>query len=95
MLGALVLMVAGCVVAIVDPTPENAAWPTWYLVYSYLAFVAPIVVIVCYLMLDRRPLRRAVPALARLTVRQEMRVGLRALLVLFVAWIAASAIALA
>lgn len=89
-LGALVLMVAGCVVAIVDPTPENAAWPTWYLVYSYLAFVAPIVVIVCYLMLDRRPLRRAVPALARLTVRQEMRVGLRALLVLFAAWVVAT-----
>ena len=83
-------MVAGCVVAIVDPTPENAAWPTWYLVYSYLVFAAPIVVIVCYLMLDRRPLRRAVPALARLTVRQEMRAGLRALLVLFVAWVVAT-----
>ena len=89
-LGAGVLVVAGCVVAIVDPTPENAAWPTWYLVYSYLAFAAPIVVIVCYLMLDRRPLRRAVPALARLTVRQEMRAGLRALLVLFVAWVVAT-----
>ena len=41
-------------------------------------------------MLDRRPLRRAVPALARLTVRQEMRVGLRALLVLFAAWVVAT-----
>ena len=92
-LGACAIMLVGCVMAIVDPTPENAAWPTWYLVYSYLAFMAPLVIVVCYLMLDRRPLRRAVPALARLTVRRELRVGMLVILGLFVAWIAASLIA--
>ena len=92
-LGACAIMLAGCVMAIVDPTPENAAWPTWYLVYSYLAFMAPLVIVVCYLMLDRRPLRRAVPALARLTVRRELRVGMLVILGLFVAWIAASLLA--
>lgn len=92
-LGACAIMLMGCVMAIVDPTPENAAWPTWYLVYSYLAFMAPLVIVVCYLMLDRRPLRRVVPALARLTVRRELRVGLLVILGLFVAWIAASLLA--
>ena len=55
--------------------------------------MAPLVIVVCYLMLDRRPLRRAVPALARLTVRRELRVGMLVILGLFVAWIAASLIA--
>ena len=91
--GLTMVLVVGCVMAVIDPTPENAAWPTWYLVYSYLAFMAPLVIVVCYLMLDRRPLRRVVPALARLTVRWELRVGLLAILGLFVAWIAASLIA--
>ena len=94
-LGACAIMLMGCVMAIADPTPENAAWPTWYLVYSYLAFMAPLVIVVCYLMLDRRPLRRVVPALARLTVRRELRVGLLVILGLFAAWVVASLIALA
>ena len=94
-LGACAIMLMGCVMAIADPTPENAAWPTWYLVYSYLAFMAPLVIVVCYLMLDRRPLRRVVPALARLTVRWELRVGLLVILGLFAAWVVASLLALA
>ena len=90
----IMMLLMGCVMAIADPTPENAAWPTWYLVYSYLAFMAPLVIVVCYLMLDRRPLRRVVPALARLTVRRELRVGLLVILGLFAAWVVASLIAL-
>lgn len=89
-LGACTVMVTGCVMAIVDPTPENAAWPVWYLYYSYLGFVAPSVLVICYLLLDRRPLRREIPALARLTVRQEVRAGLLVLLAVFVAWVVAS-----
>ena len=90
---ACAVMVAGCVGAIVDPIPENASWPTWYLAYSYLAFAMPFIVILCYLMLDRRPLRRMFPALARLTVRQEMRAGGLVILVLVAAWAVATAIA--
>ena len=89
-LGACAIMVMGCVMAIVDPTPENAAWPVWYLCYSYLGFVMPSALVVCYLLLDRRPLRREIPALAGLTVRQELRAGMIVLLVLFVAWVVAS-----
>ena len=92
-LGACAIMLMGCVMAIAAPTAENAAWPTWYLVYSYLAFVAPLVIVVCYLMLDRRPLRRVVPALARLTVRQETRAGLLVILGLFAVWVVASLVA--
>ena len=90
---ACAVMVAGCVGAIVDPIPENASWPMWYLAYSYLAFAMPFIVILCYLMLDRRPLRRMFPALARLTVRQEMRAGGLVILVLVAAWAVATAIA--
>ena len=54
---------------------------------------ASLVIVVCYLLLDRRPLRREVPALARLTVRQETRVGLLVILGLFALWVVASVIA--
>ena len=93
LLALCVLCVAGCVAAVVDPTPENALRPLWYLVVSYFVFLAPAFVISCYLLLDRRPLRREVPALARLTVRQETRVGLLVILCLFVVWAVASVIA--
>ena len=93
LLALCALCVAGCVMAVVDPTPENAQRPLWYLVVSYFVFLAPAFVIVCYLLLDRRPLRREVPALARLTVRQETRVGLLVILGMFVVWVVASVIA--
>ena len=86
----LVVLIAGCVMAIVDPTPENASWPLWYLVWSYLAFMAPEFAIVAYLLMDRRPLRRAVPRLSRLAVGSEVRAGLLAMLALLVAWIVAT-----
>ena len=93
LLALCALCVAGCVMAVVDPTPENAQRPLWYLVVSYFVFLASAFVISCYLLLDRRPLRREVPALARLTVRQETRVGLLVILGLFVVWVVASVIA--
>lgn len=93
LLALCALCVAGCVAAVVNPTPENAQRPLWYLVVSYFVFLAPTFVIVCYLLLDRRPLRREVPALARLTVRQETRVGLLVILGLFAVWVVAAVIA--
>lgn len=93
LLALCVLCVAGCVAAVVDPTPENAQQPLWYLVVSYFVFLAPTFVIVCYLLLDRRLLRREVPALARLTVRQETRLGLLVILGLFVVWAVVAVIA--
>ena len=93
LLALCVLCLAGCVSAVIDPTPENARRPLWYLVVSYCVFLAPSFVIVFYLLLDRRPLRREVPALARLTVRQETRAGLLVILGLFAVWVVASVIA--
>lgn len=95
LLALCVLCLAGCVFAVIDPTPENARRPLWYLVVSYFVFLAPSFVIVFYLLLDRRPLRREVPALARLTVRQETRAGLLVILGLFAVWVVASVIAVA
>lgn len=86
------VLVVGCVMAVVEPTPENAAWPAWYLAWSYFAFMVPEIVIVTYLLLDRRPVRRAIPPLARLTVGRELRMGLLAMLALLAAWIVATAV---
>ncbi|MBM6675630.1 serine/threonine protein kinase [Olsenella uli] len=91
--GVVAVLVIGCVMAVIDPTPENAAWPTWYLLLSYFGFLVPTFLVAGYLLLDRRPLRREIPALARLTVRRETAVGLVVILVLFVAWVVASAVA--
>ena len=92
-LGVAALCVVGCVMGVVQPTPENAKWPTWYLWTSYLVFLMPMLLIACYLLLDRRPVRRAVPALACLSVRQETRVGLLVMGAIFVAWVLTSAAA--
>ena len=88
-----VLLVGGCVWAVVDPTPENAQWPAWYLAFSYLGFLTPVFLVGIYLLLDRRPLRRRIPALAGLTVARETGVGLRVILALFALWVCASVIA--
>ena len=92
-LGVAALCVVGCVMGVAQPTPENAKWPAWYLWTSYLVFLMPMLLIACYLLLDRRPVRRAIPALASLSVRQETRVGLLALIAIFVAWVLTSAAA--
>ena len=90
---ACALLLIGCVGAMLYPNAELAAWPTWYLLYAYLAFAMPVILVVSYLLLDRRPLRRRVPALARLTVRQETLRGLLVLLVVFMAWVVAAMLA--
>lgn len=87
------LCIVGCVMGFVQPTPENAKWPVWYRFFSYLVFLMPALAIAGYLMLDRRPLRREIPALARLTVRQETLVGFLAILGLLVLWVLASLVA--
>ena len=92
-LGTAALLVVGCVMGVAIPTPSNAAWPMWYRCLSYLVCLLPMLLIGCYLLLDRRPLRREVPALARFTVRQETRTGLLVILGLFVLWVVASVIA--
>ena len=87
---ACTLLLIGCVGAMLYPNAELSTWPTWYLLYAYLAFAMPVILVVSYLLLDRRPLRRRVPALARLTVRQETLRGLLVLLVVFMAWVVAA-----
>lgn len=69
----LLVFLAGCVIAIVEPTGQNASWPTWYLVYSYAGMMMPLCAISCLMIMDRRPLRRLFPQLRRYTLRQELR----------------------
>lgn len=90
--GAVAVLVGACVSAFVSPTPESALWPEWYLGLSYLICLNGLFLISGYLLLDRRPLRRAIPPLARLTVRGETRAGLIAMLVLIVVWVVAAVV---
>lgn len=92
--GAEVILVAGCVMAVAQPSEENASWPAWYLYFSYYVFLVPSFLTTGYLLLDRRPLRKAVPVLASLTVRGETKAGVVAVLGLFAAWALASMVAL-
>ncbi|WP_455138334.1 serine/threonine-protein kinase [Thermophilibacter sp.] len=85
-LGVTAVLVVGCVMAVVEPSPSNASWPTWYLVVTYVVLMVPLFLIVGYLLLDRRPLRREIPALARLTVGRETRAGLLAIGAILAVW---------
>ena len=69
----LLVLIAGCVMAIVEPSEENAGWPTWYLVYSYVGLMMPFCATLCVMVMDRRPLRTLFPQLRRYTLRQELR----------------------
>ena len=88
----LLVLLIGCVGAMIYPSPENARWPTWYLVYSYVGFMMPVFVILTAMVLDRRPLRRIFPQLMRFTLGQELRAELVAFLVVFGVWLAVTLI---
>lgn len=62
---AYAFMLAVCVRAAFVPVPENAGWPPWFRVYSYLVAVNGVFAVAAYLLLDRRRLGTRVPALAR------------------------------
>lgn len=87
-LGGLALVLAACVAAFLEPTATVAAYPRWLQAVSYLVLMPLMFAIGGYLVLDRRPLRRRVPALAQLTVRRETRLGLLVILGIFVVWVA-------
>ncbi|MCC6103466.1 MAG: serine/threonine protein kinase [Olegusella sp.] len=87
---ACVLFVLGCVAAYLVPTPQNASKPAWYMAFSYFFCMIPLIVITSYLILDRRPLRQWIPALANLTVRRETISGIKAIVFIFVIWLAAT-----
>lgn len=87
-LGGLALVLAACVAAFLEPTATVAAYPRWLQAVSCLVLMPLMFAVGGYLLLDRRPLRRRVPALAQLTVRRETRLGLLVILGIFVVWIA-------
>lgn len=62
---AYAFILAVCVRAAFVPVPENAGWPPWFRVYSYLVAVNGVFAVAAYLLLDWRRLGTRVPALAR------------------------------
>ncbi|MBS5477416.1 MAG: protein kinase [Coriobacteriia bacterium] len=80
---AYVLLLTGIVHAIVEPTPDNARWPFWFLVYCYAVFLNVGFLVLLYLLADRRDVRSLVRPLRDVTVGREMLVGLAILLVDF------------
>ena len=87
-LSVTALLLVGCVGAFANPTSQNAAYPVWYLASSYLVCLPAMIVIGCYLLMDRRLLRARVPALARLDAGRERGLGLRSLGVVFLVYLA-------
>ena len=83
----ILLVLVGCVGALLNPTTAVASYPLWVQVASYLVVMPALGLVGGYLLLDRRPLRRRVPALARLTVRRETRLGLLVILGILVVWV--------
>lgn len=86
-----VLFVASCISAYVSAA-QGASYPAWYLIFTYLFCMIPLILTVSYLLLDRRPLRPLIPALSNLTVRRETTSGLKAIAIIFGVWLVATAV---
>jgi hypothetical protein len=86
---ACALFVASCVSAYAS-ADQAASYPAWYLIFTYLFCLLPLILIASYLLLDRRPLRPLIPALSNLTVRRETTRGLKAIALIFGVWILAT-----
>ena len=65
------VLIATCVSLTVSPTPANQGYPTWYLAWVFLGFVAPMVTAIAYVVADRRSLRRWLPRLGAIPVWAE------------------------
>lgn len=70
---AEILILASCVRAFQLALEGPSDLPVWYNAVVLLVFVPALTLMGVYLVLDRRPLRRHIPALAHLTIRQELR----------------------
>lgn len=81
--GFAVIALMACVNNFLNPTPQMMRYPVWYNAVGSLVLFPLLFLVWMYLLLDRRPLRRRIPALARLTVRDELRWGAIATVVLF------------
>lgn len=86
-------VVAGAVFATVNPIPENATRPLWYLIYSFFLWIVPCTLIVLYLMSDRRPIRKLIPKLANQSIAREVINGFLIIMGLTFAWVIITLIA--
>ena len=81
----------GCILAVVTPNAHDASLPAWFLILEYLGMAALDFTIIAYLVLDRRCLRRRFPALARLSICNEVKVGIAVIVVSMLVTVAAGA----
>lgn len=81
----------GCILAVVTPNAHDASLPAWFLILEYLGMAAFDFTIIAYLVLDRRRLRRRFPALARLSICNEVKVGIAVIGVSMLVTVAAGA----
>ena len=73
---AYALVIAGSVLAVLEPTGENVRYPIWFLVLEYFFMLLPGFGAIAYLLLDRRRLRERISWLHGVTWRRELRVCL-------------------
>ncbi len=88
--GALGVLVTGCVAGMMADLDNLQGRPAWYIVYEYLGFLLAFFGLVGYAILDKRRLRREYGWMRRRPVGRERAACLLAAAGLFVLWIIVS-----
>lgn len=90
---SLLVFFAGSHVAVFHPTGANQNYPMWFLAIEYFIFVDGLVVLIHFVMLDKRRLRRRFELLDRYRGKKLAKLWLKAMGVLLLAMIIIVAIA--
>lgn len=90
---SLLVFFAGSHVAVFHPTGANQNYPMWFLAIEYFIFVDGLVVLIHFVMLDKRRLRRRFELLDRYRGNKLAKLWLKAMGVLLLAMIIIVAIA--
>ena len=90
---SLLVFFAGSHVAVFHPTGANQNYPMWFLAIEYFIFVDGLVVLIHFVMLDKRRLRRRFELLDRYRGKKLAKLWLKAMGVLLLAMIIIFAIA--
>lgn len=90
---SLLVFFAGSHFAVFHPTGANQNYPMWFLAIEYFIFVDGLIVLIHFVMLDKRRLRRRFELLDRYRGKKLAKLWLKAMGVLLLAMIIIVAIA--
>ncbi len=78
----VILIIVSSGMAYNNPDPSIRTYPNWYLLYAYCLWFPGTLLIPCYLISDRRPIRNLLPVFNQLSLKKEILLGLSAVLIL-------------